>query len=248
MAVSTDPTMRAFMAWEDSTYRAAREPAGRVAYLGSVVTDFLGLVIPLPLLLPLLLIPIAMRDWWTRFGVATSAWTVAGMGLASYFNPQYAAPYLALMLALYGACLRWLSRLGTRRVRLGTALAVSIVALWFLAGIGSTVRDFATTTPASRAADATEWPRQRRLIADTLARHFPRNVVIVRYGQDHGSGDEWVYNAANIDASPVVWARDLGDEGNQPLLDYFRDRAAWIVNVDSDYGPYRVTRYHPRAE
>jgi len=73
-------------------------------------------------------------------------------------------------------------------------------------------------------------------------------VVIVRYGPDHGVGDEWVYNAANIDASPIVWAHDLGDEQNRSLLAYFRDRAAWLVNVDTDAGPYRVTRYHPQAE
>jgi hypothetical protein len=248
VTIPADPTMRAFMAWEDSTYRAARRPADRMAYLGTVVTDFVGLVIPLPLLLPLLLVAVAMRNWWVRFAAATGAWVVAGMGLSAYFNPHYAAPLVAPLLVLQAAALRWLSRLQVRRVRLGHMLAVGVVVLWFLCGIGTTVGTLLAATPASRAAVAAEWPRQRLLIGDTLAHRFGPGLVIVRYGPEHGSGDEWVYNAARIDASPIVWARDLGEHENRSLLDFFPGRAAWIVDVDSDAGPFRVTRYRPLAE
>ena len=33
-------------------------------------------------------------------------------------------------------------------------------------------------------------------------------LAIVRYASDHAPFDDWVYNAANIDKSKVVWARE----------------------------------------
>jgi len=30
----------------------------------------------------------------------------------------------------------------------------------------------------------------------------------------------------------VVWARDMGKEGNQPLLSYFKDRQVWTLCPD----------------
>jgi len=47
------------------------------------------------------------------------------------------------------------------------------------------------------------------------------------------SGDEWVYNGADIDGARVVWAREM-DPGRQSrnLLRYFADRRAWLVEPD----------------
>jgi hypothetical protein len=41
-----------------------------------------------------------------------------------------------------------------------------------------------------------------------------------------------VWNAADIDGSKVVWARDMGEAANQELLDYFKDRRVWRLNGD----------------
>ena len=248
IAPNPDLALRSFMAWEDSTYRAARTVRGRTDYATSVVNEFGTLVVPLSLLLPLLLIPIAMRSWWIRFAVITTVWTIAGMSLPSYFFPHYAAPLVGLILVVYGDCLRWLSRLHIGRTRAGHFLAAAIVCLWFLVGSPLATWNFMTSSDASSSGGiSAEWPRQRQFIADTLSQHDQRNVVIVRYGSGHGAGNEWVYNAATIDASPVVWARDLGDAGNQPLVDYFRNRAVWIVEVNEDTGPYTVRPYLSHA-
>jgi hypothetical protein len=77
-------------------------------------------------------------------------------------------------------------------------------------------------------------------------RNIPgRQLVIVAYGPGHNLDHEWVYNAADIDAAKVAWARDVGDSGNQELLNYFKDRQVWRVNADASppqlepYGPSR---------
>jgi hypothetical protein len=40
-----------------------------------------------------------------------------------------------------------------------------------------------------------------------------------------------VYNDPDIPASKVIWARDMGANDNAELLDYFRDRQAWLLVV-----------------
>ena len=41
--------------------------------------------------------------------------------------------------------------------------------------------------------------------------------------------DEWVYNAADIDNSKVVWAREMDDADNLDLIRYYKNRTVWLV-------------------
>jgi hypothetical protein len=43
---------------------------------------------------------------------------------------------------------------------------------------------------------------------------------------------DYVYNAADIDGAPIVWARDMGPEKNQELLNYYRGRKVWLLEAD----------------
>ena len=56
---------------------------------------------------------------------------------------------------------------------------------------------------------------------------------MVRYSNDHDPNYEWVYNAANIDAAGVVWAREISDQRRRELLHYFSDRNIWVVDADA---------------
>ena len=56
--------------------------------------------------------------------------------------------------------------------------------------------------------------------------------MIVHYGPAHTPHVDWIANRADIDASKVVWARDMGAVQNQELVDYFKDRRTWLVNAD----------------
>jgi len=81
-----------------------------------------------------------------------------------------------------------------------------------------------------------------RLLAQ-LRREPGRHLAIVRYHHDHEVLEEWVYNEADIDASKIVWARDMGAAKNQELIDYYKDRRVWLVEPDEK--PVRVTVYAP---
>jgi hypothetical protein len=71
-----------------------------------------------------------------------------------------------------------------------------------------------------------------RVLAELEKRSGPQ-LAIVRYSPGHAPFDDWVYNAADIDHSKVVWARETANHDSD-LLRYFRDRRAWLVEPDSD--------------
>src|SRR5207247_1169153 len=65
------------------------------------------------------------------------------------------------------------------------------------------------------------WWVQRTQLEKSLVSSGARHLIIARYGPDHISGNEWVFNHADIMSAPVVWARELPDMS--PLLARFRD-------------------------
>ena len=75
-------------------------------------------------------------------------------------------------------------------------------------------------------------PLGRLAINRQLAEAGGQHLVFVRYSRFH-QFHEWVHNAADIDASPVVWARDLGSGENQKLLGYYPGRRVWLLEADA---------------
>ena len=74
-------------------------------------------------------------------------------------------------------------------------------------------------------------PRAR--VAARLEGYPGPQLAIVRYAPDHAPFDDWVYNAADIDKSRVVWAREMETRNSGEPLQYFRGRRAWLVEPDS---------------
>jgi hypothetical protein len=66
-----------------------------------------------------------------------------------------------------------------------------------------------------------------------------RQLVIVQYGAEQPKFKEYVYNLADIDSQRVVWARSMGARENAELLNYYRDRYAWLLTINSDRGDLR---------
>jgi hypothetical protein len=82
----------------------------------------------------------------------------------------------------------------------------------------------------------------RAYISSWLSRRPRKQLVIVHYAPNHSPDQEWIYNAADLDASKVVWAREMDPKSDAELIDYFKDREVWLLDADSY--PQRVVRYN----
>ena len=82
-------------------------------------------------------------------------------------------------------------------------------------------------------------PRARLL--HSLEKTPGQHLIIVRYAPSHLPDPEWVYNAADIDGSKVVWARDMDEKSNQELLQYFKNRNVWLLEPDES--PPKLSPY-----
>jgi hypothetical protein len=74
----------------------------------------------------------------------------------------------------------------------------------------------------------------RKPVEQQLAALPGDHLVLVRYSKDHNSGEEYVYNDADIDHAKTVWAREIPGMDLSPLLKYFKNRDVWIYEPDLD--------------
>ena len=61
----------------------------------------------------------------------------------------------------------------------------------------------------------------RKPVEQQLAALPGEHLVLVRYSKDHNSGEEYVYNEADIDHAKTVWAREIPGMDLSPLLQLF---------------------------
>jgi hypothetical protein len=181
-----------------------------------------------PLIVALAFVPLAMRDRWVRIAVAICATLVIANLAIPWTFPHYFAPVtgLAFFLAVSGLreAERALGELGLRRLAVGRGF-VALMVLFSVSVFGKRWIREASLEP-------TTFQVQRRTVLEELAGHGGDQLVLVRYAEDHPWNEEWVYNAADIDAAPIVWARYLDEASNRRLLGYFKDRQAWILDVN----------------
>ncbi len=74
----------------------------------------------------------------------------------------------------------------------------------------------------------------RKPVEAQLAALPGEHLVLVRYSKDHNSGEEYVYNDADIDRAKTVWAREIPGMDLAPLFNYFRNRDVWLYEPDED--------------
>jgi hypothetical protein len=85
----------------------------------------------------------------------------------------------------------------------------------------------------------------RKPVEQRLAGMPGQHLVLVRYSKDHNSGEEYVYNDADIDHAKTVWAREIPGVDLSPLLSYFRNRDMWVFEPDTD--DESVSPYSPQS-
>jgi hypothetical protein len=159
------------------------------------------------------------RKLWLAAGIAAALWF--GSLLELWYLPHYLAggAGLVFVVAMYGIRL-----LRVRTGRVGAAVMLLVVAVPFLNGLANAIGTYQENHVLPRTAVTRE-----------LLAQGGRHLVIVRYGPRHNIyGPEWVFNAADINASPIVWARDMGVEKNRELLRYYADRKVWLLTPEPE--------------
>jgi hypothetical protein len=162
--------------------------------------------------------------------------TVFGYSLVVWPGPHYLAPAAGAWFALLVQCIRHLRTIRVFGRPVGAALS-RVVLLALLLDVSQLV--------AQKISDPQGWGGwgiiDRAQLKDQLEATPGKHVVLIRYGQGHSVHEEWVYNAADIDASKVVWARDLPGERNAHLFNYYCDRTIWLVEPDGDSASLTVS-------
>jgi len=187
---------------------------------------------------PALTVPLVMLQYvWRRrhlrivfVGFFTAFGAVMLEGASS---PHYLAPAAAVIVLLVVECFRQL-RLQPRGLALARALPLILM-------LALTLRVGAETLhlPYTQALNYQSWcckvpvDDNKRRITRYLDSQPGKHLVFVRAKSDEMNLFQWIYNRADIDASRIVWARDMGDEKNQRLADYFHDRKVWIVDPNA---------------
>jgi hypothetical protein len=235
------PEMREFYVnWEMRDFQRGRSVLGflrRLRYKARMLwTFYLGPVFTLPFLA----FPRLFHDRRMRFPLVLAGVVVIGIVLETWTLVHYVAPALGLVYLLLAQCMRHLRLYRWRGRPLGHGLA-RVVPLVCLAMLVLRVSAVATGTQIEPL-----WQLgnlKRNSIVKALQNTPGKHLVIVHYGPDHTAHVDWIANRADIDASRVVWARDMGDEQNQELLHYYKDRRAWRVNAD--HSPPQLEAYGP---
>lgn len=216
----------------------ARTPGGflrgSVKKAGIAVFFFCGIA----LLPPLVMLPRVLRDHRLRLLVIFGIVTVAGLCANAWLFPHYLSPFAG---GIYAILLQAMRHLRTRYTGRALVRIIPVICL-LLAGL----RLFAAPLNLAIPRWPGMWygteplgiPRARVLAA--LEAIPGQQLAIVRYSPEHAPFDDWVYNAADIDRSRVVWARETPDHDPQ-LLRYFRTRNVWLVEPDSD--PPKISPY-----
>jgi hypothetical protein len=68
-----------------------------------------------------------------------------------------------------------------------------------------------------------------------------QHLIFVHYGPMHNFQVEWIYNRADIDASNIIWAREVSPESDAALANHYSGRSAWTV--DADAAPVKLEKW-----
>jgi hypothetical protein len=205
------------------------------------------------LLLPMIMLRRVLLDRRVRFLVVCLAVLSAGMVIEIYLLAHYVSPFVCVFYAIGLQAMRHLRFWHPEGKPVGIAMVrftvFSCVALGGLRVFAQPLQLAPTELPPSNWNFTWFGPEHygtSRAAVERQLEQFPGGqLAIVRYSGEHNPLDEWVYNSANVNESKVVWAQEMDPADNEELLEYYRNRKAWLIEPDTD--PVRVTPYPSAA-
>ena len=208
------------------------------------------------LLPPLLMLRRTLMDRRIRFLVLCVVVLSAGMTIQIFLIPHYVAPFTGAFYAIGLQAMRHLRLWAPGGKPVGASLVRLTVTLCFvLAGLRLAAEPLHLTLK--------KWPpmgwvmwwygpghfgTERAKLEAELQQLPGKQLVIVRYAPEHNVLDEWVYNAADIDSSKVIWATEMNAQDDAALIHFYADRKVWLAQPDAM--PNTISPYptpHPIA-
>jgi len=174
--------------------------------------------------------PFLWRSRRTRF----AAMLVLVIGAASmievWWYPHYGAPFTVALLVILVQSMRYLRQWNYGGRELGRFLVNATMIAFLTVTVASAAKAIVT----HRTADQVQAKQAQKNSAETelLEKHPGRHVVFVRYTRGSNLHRAWIYNPADIDAAPVIWARDLSRTENERLRQYYTGRSFWLFQPD----------------
>ncbi len=180
-------------------------------------------------LLPVVvLLPALWRSTKTRFAVILTAVIGAASLIEVWWYPHYGAPFLAAMLILVAQSMRYLGQWKYHGRSVGRFLVNAMPVAAFLVMIASEAEATAKHWTADQIqARNVQNAQKENIEQELLKRQSGQHVIFVNYAGLPSPHEEWIYNPANIDGAPVIWALDLGQTENEKLRRYYAGRSFW---------------------
>lgn len=164
-----------------------------------------------------------------------------GTNFYPYFYSHYIAAVTCLLVLVSVVGLERVHRLSPSASRLLTAACFAHFLVWY------SLHLTAGTSYSAELRRYETWdainqgdPEGRIAVNARLEQTPGQHLVFVRYWPRH-TFSEWVHNAADIDSSRVIWARDRGTDENERLRRYYPARTSWMLEPDAR--PPRLTPY-----
>jgi hypothetical protein len=177
------------------------------------------------------------RDSTARSVLLIAAAFYVGAALDGRLYPHYASPATALFYILAASALR------VMRNAWPGGFAERIYVTWAVLAIFTLSSGLALLTAENRYLFGPidyHIRAKHATVAARLQREPGNHLVLVHYGTHHEIYEELVYNRADIDRSKIVWARSLGSEKDQRLVQYYAGRQVWSLEEDGDV---KLSRY-----
>jgi hypothetical protein len=180
-------------------------------------------------LLPVIVFMQALwRSRRTRFALILTTIVGAASLIEVWWYPHYVAPFLAALLILVAQSMRYLRQWKYHRREVGRFLVNATPVAVFVLMIASEAEAIAAhrTTDQTQAAN-TQIAQKEYIERQLLEKEPGQHVIFVSYAGLPSPHEEWIYNRANIDGAPVIWALDLGQTENERLRRYYMWRSLW---------------------
>jgi len=175
----------------------------------------------------------ALRNRWARFGLILSGFFMCGMLLPVVWAAHYLAPITGLSYFFIVSAMRlwrW-SRKGIGRLMLWIVPFLAIVML--LMSLYETTREDRSLV----------WQVQRAKLLAQLKKEEGQHLIIVSYSPKGVVHPPWEYNEADLDRAKVVWARQMDRDQNCKLMEYFKNRHLWFLEIEGDQSMPKLNLY-----